>query len=272
MQIIKPNHLAYQDLERVRIANSIIHNVTNLVTMQTIANVLLALGASPIMAHAKNELAHIVGLANALIINIGTLDENWIESIQMAQQQALARKIPIVFDPVGAGATPYRTQIAKTILNDGVSIIRGNASEIMSLVDNKIITNGVDAQHTSDNALDAAVFLSKTYRCTVIISGKTDIVISLNQQAFIDHGTPLFTKVTGMGCAVTAVVGAFAVINPNYFLAASHAMAIFGRAGEMAASQSIGCGSFYPRLLDALSMLTESDLASLTIKSQRTCL
>lgn len=257
--------LIYDDLEQIRTIKPIVHNITNFVTMTTVANTLLALGASPIMAHASNELAEIINLANSFVINIGTLDDQWIHAMHVAQRCALTKKIPIILDPVGAGATTYRTHTAKTILNNGVNIVRGNASEILSLVDDTITTKGVDSKHDSESALLAAQQISRTHQCVVVISGQTDIIVSDNELTYIHHGTPLFTKVTGMGCAVTSVIAAFCAINPHHFLAACHAMIVFGRAGELAATQSRGCGSFYTNLLDTLSTLNKNDLTSLNI-------
>jgi hydroxyethylthiazole kinase len=221
---------------------------------------LLALGASPIMAHAKQELADIVKIANSLVINIGTLDETWIAAIDLAQQAALQKKIPIVFDPVGAGASHYRTQTSKNILQSGINILRGNPSEIMSLVDDDIKTKGVDANHQSNDAINAAKKLAEKYQITVVISGQTDIIIDQNRHECISFGTPLFTKVTGMGCSATALIAAFAAINPDYFLAATHAMTTLTLAGEIAAINCKGPASFYNNLIDALYSLQKEDL------------
>lgn len=259
-------NLAYQNLSQIKTVKPVIHNISNLVTMSTVANVLLAIGASPIMAHATEELNDIINLAQALVVNIGTLDKHWVKSIEKAQSYALTKKIPIIFDPVGAGATIYRTQAAKKILQQGVDIMRGNASEILALTENKIISKGIDTIHNSQNAIDAATYLSKNYSCVVVISGSIDMVVKENYVVAIEHGTVLFTKVTGMGCAVTAVIGAFAAINANYLQAAVYAMALFSRAGEIAANHAYGCGSFYPALLDALSSLQENTIGELQIR------
>jgi hydroxyethylthiazole kinase len=251
---------AFYDLDLIRQHNPIVLNLTNLVVMQTTANILLSLGASPMMAHAKQELADMTALANSLVINIGTLDETWVHAIDYGQREALKQAIPIIFDPVGAGASQYRTKVAKTILNNGIHILRANPSEILALVNNNIKTKGVDTAHQSNEAIDAAKSLSEQYQCIIIISGKTDIIIDKNNIAFIPYGTPLFTKVTGMGCSATAVIGAFAAINNNYFLAAIHAMTIFTLAGQLAAKQCQGPASFFNVLVDSLFSLKKGEV------------
>lgn len=255
---IKSNEIfqkALTDLNLIRQNNPVVHNLTNLVVMQTTANMLLAIGASPIMAHAHEELADILSIANSLVINMGTLDSAWVTACDIAQQTAHEKKVPIIFDPVGAGASQFRTHTAKKILQRGVSILRGNASEIMTLVDDYIKTKGVDSRHKTEDAISAAKSLSKKYQCTVVISGETDIIIKEDNEAFIHFGTPMFTKVTGMGCSATAIIGAFAAINPDPFLAATNAVAIFTIAGEMAAANANGPASFYNNLIDTLYSL-----------------
>lgn len=250
----------FHDLNLVRSINPIIHNVTNFVVMQTTANVLLAVGASPIMAHAIDEIAEVIALANALVINIGTLDGTWAQAIQHAQLAALKRNIPVVFDPVGAGATRYRTEMAKKILNTGVTVLRGNASEIMALADSTIKIRGLCADHNGVNAIDAAKLLAQQYHCIVVATGKTDLVTDGKKTILLTHGTPLFTRVTGMGCSSTALIAAFAAANQNNLLAAIHAMLVFTLAGELAEKSAHGPASFYDGLLDNLFSMQPSEL------------
>lgn len=259
LDINKQLENAFRDLNTLRQINPVIHNLTNWVAMNTTANLLLAVGAAPIMAHAQPELAYIIAIANALVINIGTLDENWVAAIDLAQKLALQRKIPIIFDPVGAGASRYRTEIATHILNCGVKILRGNPSEIMALVQDDIQTKGVDSIHHSHDAISAAQLLSIKYKITVVISGQTDIIIDQNRLTTVPYGTSLFTKVTGMGCSATAIIAAFAAINQDYFLASAHAMVTFTLAGQIAALNSKGPASFYNNLIDTLYTMGEYD-------------
>jgi hydroxyethylthiazole kinase len=282
----------YDDVQLIRKAKPVIHNITNYVAMQTIANMLLALGASPIMAHAQEELVEIVQLSQALVINIGTLDEGWINNMHYAQREALKRRLPIILDPVGAGATILRTAVARDIMGRGVDVVRGNASEILSLADNSMSTKGVDAQHTTGAALEAAQQLAQAYKCVVVVSGEVDFVISVGQkvedrqagkeravvndhavvndqliereairQFRLDYGSPMLTRVTGMGCSVTALIAAFCAVNRNYAEAAAHAMTLLGCAAEIAEQRaSGGPGSFYVALLDVLYSLGQDDL------------
>jgi hydroxyethylthiazole kinase len=260
----------FRDLNNIRQANPVIHNITNLVVMPTTANLLLALGASPIMAHAKEEIAEIIQLSQVLVINIGTLDENWLDAIAVAQKKALEANMPIVFDPVGAGASRYRTKTALKILQNGVSLIRGNASEIMALLDSTVKTKGVDSTQTSQAALAAATFIANTYHCVVVVSGKTDLIVDAHGSLTLDYGTPLFTKVVGMGCSLTALIASFLAVNADPFLAAVHTVGLFGLVGELTAQQSTGPGSFYSKLLDNLATIKQTDLEPLISRSPLT--
>lgn len=240
-------------IKKIKEKAPIIHNITNFVSMQTIANVLLAAGASPIMAHAIQELNELSTIADSLIINIGTLDDIWLNSIELAQQIALKKKTPIILDPVGAGATQYRTTTAKKVLALGVNVLRGNAAEIMALNNRVIKTKGVDALYSTEAALDAAKELNLTYNCVVVVSGKVDIIVSHQKEIFLNHGSSYFTQVTGMGCALTSLIGALCATNKDSFDAAIAAVVWFTLAGEIAEKKSSGPGSFYPNLLDILA-------------------
>jgi hydroxyethylthiazole kinase len=244
----------HNDLFAIQTQAPLIHHLTNFVSMQTCANVLLAIGASPIMAHAKDELRELLSISQALVLNIGTLDEYWVDAMFSAQKIALQFKMPIILDPVGSGASKLRTNTAKRILEAGVSIVRGNSSEIMSLVDDRITTRGVDSTATSNIAVPAAQQLANTYQCVIIVSGAVDYIVAPSGDYLTNsHGTELLTRVTAMGCAASSVVAAFAAVNNNYFQAAHHAMSAFCLAGEQAAAVSAGPGSFAQNILDRLS-------------------
>ena len=258
----------FSDLQKLRKNAPLIHNITNFVATNSSANILLALGASPIMAHAQDELAEIAQISSALVINIGTLDNAWIASMQQAQQYALQQKIPIILDPVGAGASTLRTQTAQMLVANGIDIIRGNGSEIMALANYAMNTKGVDSSVMSEHAIIAAQQLAKQYHCIVIVSGIDDFIIDENNIVKLSNGTPLLTKVTAMGCAASAIVAAFAAINRNYFVAAAHAMAMFTITAEHAAKIAHGPGSFYINLLDKLHSLLASELSILRITNE----
>lgn len=239
----------------------LVHNITNYVVMNTTANALLSIGASPVMAHAEEEVADMVGISNALVVNIGTLSEKWILSIHKAMIQAGNIGVPIILDPVGAGATPYRTKTALHLLSiTPVAIIRGNASEISALAQDIVKTKGVDSSSESESALNAANELCRKYGSIVCITGKTDIVVSNDQTARIMNGHPMMQRVTGLGCTSSALCGAFLAVNASVFAAAVHAMVVMGIAGEMAAEQAKGPGSLQLHFLDILYSLTEMDI------------
>lgn len=231
----------------------LIHNITNLVAMNASANVLLAMGASPLMAHAPEELEDIVRLSHALVLNIGTLDQAWLQSMQQAQKIALEAGKPIVLDPVGAGASPYRTQASKTLLQTGVSVVRGNAAEIMALCDQAVASKGVDSSYASDAAIIAAQHLSLQYNCCVVVSGVSDYVISVNGHYQVTGGDALLTQVTGMGCSTTAMIAACCAVEADTAIAAVTAMTCMASAAEQARLIATGPGSFYPALLDAIA-------------------
>ena len=226
----------YKSIKAIRKHAPVIHNITNYVVMNSTANALLAIGASPVMAHAEEEIEEMVGIASALVINIGTLSERWIKSMFEAFHQARLKGIPVVIDPVGAGATSYRTQTARDLINsEPPTIIRGNASEIMALSDDKSKTKGVDSATDSNAAIATAQKLSEAYQCIVCVSGQTDYIVDHDQIMKVNNGHPLMTKVTGLGCTASALCGAFAAVEKSSFTAAVQAMAVMGIAGEMAA-------------------------------------
>jgi hydroxyethylthiazole kinase len=263
MATLNPGKTIGQDLERIRAEGPLVHNITNYVVMNTTANALLAIGASPVMAHAREEVEEMVSLASALVINIGTLSAPWVRAMLQAGRAARRRKIPIVLDPVGCGATRFRTGAAQKLMREvAPAIIRGNASEIRSLLGRKAGTKGVDSRHTPDEVLDEARALSGSAGCVVSVSGPVDLIVEGDTVVRIANGHPLMARVTGMGCTASAITGAFAAVNLQSLKAAAHAMAVMGIAGEMAAERAGGPGSFQMHFLDALSVLRKSDIAA----------
>jgi len=256
----------WTDIEAIRQTAPLIHNITNFVVMNNTANALLALGASPIMAHAIEEVEEVVAIANALVINIGTISANWVEAMKKAMLKAKALNKPIVFDPVGVGATSYRTLTARNLLATATpTIIRGNASEISSILTKNIQTKGVDSTHSSEAAIEVAKELVNTYNCTIAISGVTDFVINNNAVLKIENGHPLMARVTGMGCTATALIGAFLAVNSDPLSAATHAMTVMGIAGEIAAEKANGSGSMQIQFLDTLYNLRREDFERLVV-------
>jgi hydroxyethylthiazole kinase len=253
----------WNDIKKIREQSPLVHNITNFVVMNNTANALLSIGASPVMAHAIEEVADMATIASALVINIGTLSEHWIEAMKIAIQTAGLRKIPIIIDPVGVGATKFRTNTVKELLAiTNPTVIRGNASEIMAISDTNIQTKGVDSNHSSDSALVAAQNLAKKYQCIVVVSGVTDIITDGTQTIFIENGDLMMPKVTGLGCTSSALTGAFCAVNKNYLEACANTMAVMGICGEIAVKSSNGPASLQMNFLDKLYTISEEEVVS----------
>jgi hydroxyethylthiazole kinase len=251
----------FKDIEAIRKTAPLVHNITNYVVMNTTANALLALGASPVMAHALPEVEDMAAMAGALVINIGTLSDTWIEAMFKAVKKAASRNIPIVLDPVGVGATPYRTRTARELVRAATpSIIRGNGSEIMALYEEGRTTKGVDSTSASDLAVDAAKTLARELGSVVCVTGAIDYIVSATAVIEIKNGHSMMPRVTGLGCTATALCGAFAAVNPDMAGAAAHAMAVMGIAGEMAAEHAPGPGTLQVNFIDCLYRLSETDI------------
>lgn len=251
------------DLKIIRLQSPLVHNITNYVVMNTTANALLAVGASPVMAHAVEEVEDMVKIASSLVINIGTLSKNWVDAMLKAGKEARERNIPVVLDPVGAGATSYRTKTSFRIINEcKPGVIRGNASEIMALVNEKAKTKGVDSIASSESALDAAKILTNDTGAVIVISGPVDYIIDSQSVVEVRNGSPMMAKVTGLGCTATALVGAFIAVNNNFLLASAHAMAVMGISGELAAKKSEGPGTMQIHFLDELYKLSDKEISS----------
>ncbi|MBQ2026259.1 MAG: hydroxyethylthiazole kinase [Paludibacteraceae bacterium] len=246
----------------VREQSPLVHNITNYVAMNFSANALLAIGASPVMAHAAPEVADMAQLAGALVINIGTLDEKWIESMIIAGKAKQQAGGPIVLDPVGVGATAYRTQTAWQIIEAcHPTIIRGNASEIMALLHADVKSKGVDSSCSSTDAVDSAKKLAERTGAVVVVSGEVDYITDGKQVETIRNGSAMMPRVTAMGCTASSMIGAFVAVHAhNPFEASLHAMAVMGIAGEMAAQQAKGPGSLLTHFIDTLYTLTETQL------------
>lgn len=241
-------------LNNLRTTRPLILNVTNYVTMDFVANGLLSLGASPIMSVAKNETRDLLKLVRAVALNLGTLNDDFISYCTYVCEIANELDVPIILDPVGAGASEYRTETCKQLLDAfSFSMIRGNASEIMALTHNSFTTCGVDSTLQSEMAFEAAQHLSNTYNTVVVVSGKKDIIVNQQQFVFCEHGSPLMPKVTGSGCLLTAVLAAFRAVDENCFQAASIGTHFYGLSGEKAALTASGPASFKVMFLDTLS-------------------
>jgi hydroxyethylthiazole kinase len=252
---------AAENLVTLRERKPLIHNITNYVVMNYTANALLAMGASPVMAHAQNEVEDMVKFAGALVLNIGTLTDDWISSMIKAGKRASQLGTPIILDPVGSGATPLRTNSAKSIIsNTRIAVIRGNASEILSLRNDDSKTKGVDSIHSVDEATEAARNLAQELQTTLTITGPVDLVTDGTRTLRISNGHPLMGYVTGTGCTATATIGAFLAVDNDPVRAAATALAFFGLAGETAAATASAPGTFMIQMLDALYTITPERL------------
>ncbi len=247
-------------LARLRAERPLVHNITNYVAMDISANALLAAGASPAMVHAREEVREFTAISRALALNIGTLSPAWVEAMHLAADEAVARGIPWVLDPVGVGATTYRTHTSHALMARRPTVIRGNASEILALAAGTAGTGGVDASHASDDVVDVARGLAARTGSVVAMTGSTDYVTDGTRTIAITNGHPLMARVTAVGCTATALTAAACAVEPDALAAAAAALVFLGVCGERAAEGAPGPGTFRVRLIDALADVTPDDL------------
>ena len=240
-------------LDRVRERRPLVQNITNYVVMNTTANALLAIGASPVMAHSIDELEDMLGLADALVINIGTLDRFWIESMYKAAEIASRMDKPIVLDPVGSGATRLRTDVSlKLLKNYSITVVRGNYSELASLIGDSIRTRGVDTSaYSEEGAKKISIDVAERYDVVAAVTGPVDYVSDGGRIYWVSNGHPMLGRVTGTGCIATALIGAFVAVGEP-LEATTSALTVFGVAAEKAFEESSGPGSFHMKLYDWL--------------------
>jgi len=266
---LEPNFV-YETLQKVREVSPLVHNITNVVVTNFTANGLLALGASPVMAYASEEVADMARIASSLVLNIGTLNAQNVNSMVIAGKAANEQGVPVIFDPVGAGATTYRTDTAHKIMSEvKVSVVRGNAAEIANVIGEKWQIKGVDAGAGNGDKVELAIKAAKISGCVVVITGKEDIVSNGETTYVVSGGHPILTKVTGTGCLLTSVIGAFAGVEKDVLRAAVAALAYYGIAAEKAAKKTAeaGPGSFQIEFLNQLALVTEEDIkANASIK------
>ncbi|GAA0366719.1 hydroxyethylthiazole kinase [Alkalibacterium iburiense] len=252
-------------IESVRTENPLVHNMTNQVVANDVANTLLAIGASPIMAYAKEEVEDIVQVSKALVLNIGTITREVAESMKVAGKKANELGIPVVLDPVGVGATSFRQQIVKELFDDiQFTLIRGNSAEIARLAGVEWEARGVDAKEGTASREEMAQALAKEKECIVAISGKEDVISDGVQTVKVTNGHELLGRITGSGCMLSSVCGAFIGVNPTEaFQAVVTAHTAFAVSGEQAgkSSQVKGPGTFKPVFHDALAQVTAEDLS-----------
>jgi hydroxyethylthiazole kinase len=242
------------DLATLRERKPLIHQITNYVVMNETANATLALGALPVMAHAQEEVEELASVAGALVLNIGTLSQHWIEAMLLAAKAATTAGVPVVLDPVGAGATRLRTETAKRLLDEAeIAIVRGNTAEIATLAGREAEIRGVESIGASDSGADLAKAAAAGLGCVAAVTGPVDHVSDGARVLAIGNGHELLATVSGTGCMATAITGCFAAVASERPLeAAAEALVAFGVAGEDAAVEAEGPGTFHAGLYDAL--------------------
>jgi hydroxyethylthiazole kinase len=247
-------------LAALRARRPLVQNITNTVVTNFTANVLLAVGASPAMVDAREEVEAFVRISNALVVNIGTLNAMTVDSMMAATRAARAAGVPWVLDPVGAGATPWRTGVAVDLLGHAPAVVRANPGEVLALTGGRDPTqSGVDSGAGSDAALGPVRMLVGSWKTTVAVTGATDRIVTAGREDSVEGGHPMIQQVTGTGCATTALVGAFLAVAPAHEAAVA-ALTVMKRATERAAAIATGPGSLGMTLLDALSRLEPEDL------------
>jgi hydroxyethylthiazole kinase len=240
-------------LRRVRQKQPVVHHLTNWVTIYDCANVVKVLGGSPVMAHAREEVADMVALADSLVLNLGTLTPELVESMKLAARAANARGIPVVLDACGVGATPLRDRKCRELLEEvQIDILKGNASEVARLAGEAVTTRGVDAAAVAGDLPGLAARLARERHLTVVVTGPEDLVTDGKVLWRVRNGDPMMAQVVGTGCMAASVIGAFAAVEPDRPVAAAAALVCFGIAGECAAQGCLGPGSFKECLYDYL--------------------
>lgn len=254
-------------LDELRARRPLVQAVTNYVSMDIAANVLLAIGASPAMVHAHEEVEDFVAIADALVVNIGTLSHHWVAGMEAAAAAAKKMGKPWTLDPVGVGATRFRNETVERLLRHEPAIIRGNASEIMGVArvagvgEESVAPKGVDSAHGTDAARPAALALARELGCVVAATGAVDLVTDGERIVEVANGSPLMARVTAVGCALSGVVAAFSALTPDRFVAAAAAVGVYGVTGQIAAEHAARPGSFRVAFLDMLDAIDAPDIA-----------
>ena len=251
-------------LTEVKIKNPLVHHLTNYITANDCANIVLALGGSPVMADEEREVEEMVSIASALVINIGSLTTLTIKAMLKAGKKANKKGIPVILDPVGIGATSLRTNTVKEIVNEvKVSVIRGNMAEIKILAGLKANIKGVDSREEINSEGERiAVELARLYNCVIAVTGAKDIITDGKKVCIIENGHKMLSQVTGTGCMSTSLVGTYSGVTNDYYLSSIAGIVSMGLAGEKAyksLKNGEGTGTFRVKIIDNISLLTEKD-------------
>jgi len=252
---------AYSLLERVRADKPVVHHLTNWVTIYDCANIVKVMGGSPVMAHAKEEVAQMAKIASSLVLNIGTLTPEFVTAMKIAAKSANKKGIPVILDVCGAGATRLRDRKALELLNETkINIIKGNASEVARVSGERVMTKGVDAGHVGKDIIEIAQTLARRRKCTVVVTGKEDIVTDGYKLYIIKNGHPMMTHIVGTGCMAASCIGTFAAVESDLTYAAASALVCFEIAAECAVKSSKGPGTFKEKIFDCIFNLDKKTI------------
>lgn len=255
---------AYNLLEKIRVQKPVVHHLTNWVTIYDCANIVKVLGASPVMAHAIEEAGQMAKIASSLVLNIGTLTPEFIEAMKLAAKSANRKGIPVVLDVCGAGATQLRDKKSLELLNETkINIIKGNASEIARISGGSVKTKGVDAGNVGKDMIKIAQNLARRRKCTVVVTGKDDIVTDTKKLYIIKNGHPMMTHIVGTGCMAASAIGAFSAVEQDLAYAAASALVCFEIAAECAVKKSCGPGTFKEKIFDCIFNLDKKTIERL---------
>ena len=251
-------------LKKIKEQKPLIHHITNWVTIYDCANIVRVVGALPVMAHATEEVEQMTSISSALVLNIGTLTVNLVESMVLAGTKANEKGIPVVLDAVGVGATDLRTEKAKEILKKvKISILKGNSSEIGTLAGADAETKGVEAISVKGDLIEIAKNLAGRNNLTVAITGEEDIISNGKDVYICKNGHPMMGKFVGSGCMAASVIGAFAAVEKDYALASAYALSLLGIAGELAAEKAKTPDAYKAALFDKIFDLREDEIEEL---------
>ena len=247
----------FETLEKVRKESPLVHHITNWVTIYDSANIVKVFGGSPVMAHAVEEAADMASIADALVINIGTLSSRTLEAMKLAIAAANKKKIPVIIDAVGVGATKFRNESMKDLLKYKVDVIKGNASEIAATAGISVTTKGVDSGNVSGDMIKIAKQLADEKECVVVVTGKEDICTNGESAFIIKNGSPMMAKIVGTGCMAGSVIATFCAVEKDYLFASIAGLVCFEIAAENADKTSEGPGTFKNKLFDKISTLSD---------------
>ncbi|MDR1417745.1 MAG: hydroxyethylthiazole kinase [Endomicrobium sp.] len=246
----------YEVLQKIRKVSPLVHHITNWVTISDCANIVKAFGGSPVMAHAPEETSEMASIADAVVLNIGTLNNPTIEAMKQALKAANKKCIPVVIDAVGVGATKYRNEKIKELLQHKVAVVKGNASEIASTAGINTTTKGVDTGEVLEDIVNIAVDLARKQECVVVVTGKEDICTNGTEIIKVKNGSPMMAQIVGTGCMAASVIGTFCAVEKDYLFAAIAGLVCFEIAAESADKTSEGPGTFKTKIFDKITTLS----------------